>query len=454
MEKERPNKSEWIRMNADNPGLQLRAMAELAKRGVTISDKHSPTRSEMLSDRNSVRRVVNEMRDDLKKVAEKPNFGASDQRRIDDGIEMIKALGALIDTIDAELCLDEINSSHSAAPSATNWKGSNGTMKILGKRDSLSNAYTAKDAGFGFGEFVASMVRGTSSPEIRASLSEGTDSAGGYTVPDHLMTQVIDAMRAKTVAIQAGALTVPLDTEKTTIARLESDPVAGWRLELGNVAVSDPTFGAVTFQARSLACLVKVSRELLEDSANIDSALMNAFAGAMAAELDRVAFFGTGTAPEPRGIFNAANVLSVSMGTNGAALTGYAKILDALYELENANSNAPTGMVMAPRTSRVLNGLVDSTGQPLNPPEAVRAVPRLASNIVPVNQAHGTANNASSIICGDFSQLLIGIRTVLRIDVLKETFASTMEYGFLAHLRADIALAKPKSFVAVKGIIP
>ena len=415
MEKKVPTKSEWYRMNSDNPGVMLRVKAELAKRGVTLSgEKPDATRSEMLSDRNAVRRVANEIRDDLKKVAEKPNFGATDQRRLDDGVQMIEAFAALIECIEASLYLDEVNTSHSATPSATNWKGSNGAMKILGKRDSLSNVYTTKDAGFGFGEFVASMVRGTSSPEIRASLSEGTDSAGGYTVPDHLMTQVIDAMRAKTVAIQAGALTVPLDTEKTTIARLESDPAAGWRLELGNVAVSDPTFGAVTLQARSLACLVKVSRELLEDSANIDSALMNAFAGAMAAELDRVALFGSGTAPEPRGIFNTANVLSVSMGTNGAALTGYAKILDALYELENANANAPSAMVMSPRTSRVLNGLVDSTGQPLNPPEAVRAVQRLSSTIVPVNQSHGTANNASPIICGDFSQLLIGIRTVLR----------------------------------------
>lgn len=425
--------------------------AELAKQGIQLECGDS--RKDIVAHRADMRRAVNEVRERQTALASKSsNWSTRDQESYDRNSRLMSGLGAIIEIDNITLEMNEQHDRPGGSVSES-WKGSKGELRVLGRGDRLAPA-SAQGGGFGFGEFVASMVRGTSSPEIRASLSEGTDSAGGYTVPDHLMTQVIDAMRAKTVAIQAGALTVPLDTEKTTIARLESDPAAGWRLELGNVAVSDPTFGAVTFQARSLACLVKVSRELLEDSANIDSALMNAFAGAMASELDRVALFGSGTAPEPRGIFNTANVLAVSMGTNGAALTGYAKILDALYELENANSNAPTAMVMSPRTSRVLNGLVDTTGQPLNPPEAVRAVQRLSSTTVPVNQTHGTATNASSIICGDFSQLLIGVRTVLRIEVLKEAFASTMEYGFLAHLRADIALAKPKSFVAVKGIIP
>jgi HK97 family phage major capsid protein len=425
--------------------------AELAKQGIQLNCGDS--RKDIVAHRADIRRAVNEVRERQTALASKSsNWSVKDQENYDRNSRIMSGLGAIIEIDNINLELNHSGDRPGDSVSES-WKGSKGELRVLGRGDRLAPA-SAQGGSFGFGEFVASMVRGSGNPDIRASLTEGTDSAGGYTVPDHLMAQVIDAMRAKTVAIQAGALTVPLDTEKTTIARLESDPVAGWRLELGNVAVSDPTFGAVTFQARSLACLVKVSRELLEDSANIDSALMNAFAGAMAAEVDRVAFFGTGTAPQPRGIFNTANVLSVSMGENGAALTGYAKILDALYELENANSNSPTAMVMAPRTSRVLNGLVDTTGQPLNAPEAVRVVPRLSSTIVPVDQEHGTATNASPIICGDFSQLLIGIRTVLRIDVLKETFAENMEYGFLAHLRADIAVAKPKAFVAVNGIIP
>ncbi|MBL8465907.1 MAG: phage major capsid protein [Thauera sp.] len=425
--------------------------AELAKQGIQLEGGDS--RKELVSHRADIRRAVNVVRERQTALASKSStWSDKDQREYERNSNLMSAMGAIIEIDNITLALMSHDEPRGGS-SSESWKGSKGELRILGRSDRLGSA-GALTPNFGFGEFVASMVRGSANPDIRASLTEGTDSAGGYTVPDHLMAEVIDAMRSKTVVIQAGALTVPLDTEKTTIARLESDPVAGWRFELGNVANGDPTFGAVTFQARSLACLVKISRELLEDSANIDSALVNAFAGAMAGELDRVALFGTGIAPEPRGVFNTGNVLSVSMGQNGGAISGYGKLLDALYELENANANPPSAMVMSPRTSRAFNGLTDNTGQPLNAPEPVRAVPRFSSTIVPVNQGHGTATNASSIICGDFSRLLIGIRTVLRIDVLKETFASTMEYGFLAHLRADIAVATPKAFVVVKGVIP
>ena len=88
---------------------------------------------------------------------------------------------------------------------------------------------------------------------------------------------------------------------------------------------------------------------------------------------------------------------------------------------------------------RTLQGLVDSTGQPLRPPVALENVPQLTSTTVPANQ----------IVMGDFSQLLIGVRTGLRIELLKEAFAQNHQYSFIAHLRADVQLAQPKAFVNV-----
>ncbi len=55
---------------------------------------------------------------------------------------------------------------------------------------------------------------------------------------------------------------------------------------------------------------------------------------------------------------------------------------------------------------------------------------------------------------GDFTQLLLGIRQELRIEVLKEAFAGNLQYGFIAHLRADVALAHPAAFCSLTGIVP
>ena len=38
--------------------------------------------------------------------------------------------------------------------------------------------------------------------------------------------------------------------------------------------------------------------------------------------------------------------------------------------------------------------------------------------------------------------------------LLRERFAENMQYGFLAHLRMDVAVAHPESFCKLIGIIP
>lgn len=429
--------------------------AELAKNGLPAHQEGNE-RTDYMARRSDLRRLINSLTDTIVPLCDKAGSWTEAEKAEHERINnLLEAFCAEIELINHYLEMSAIvEAGQPGGGKPANWKGrGGGEIRVLGRNDRLAND-VFRGENFGFGEYVVAMVTGTQRPEVRDALTEGTDSAGGYTVPAYLMHQLIDAMRAKTVAVKAGALTVPLETEKTTIARLETDPQAGWRLERAGVAVTDPTFGAVTFTARSLACLVRISRELLEDSINIDSALMLAFAGAMASEVDRVALFGSGAAPEPLGLFSTPGVSQVSMGDDGAALAGYGKMLDALYELENANANAPSAWVMAPRTSRVLNGLTDTTGQPLNPPKAIQDVPRFVSTMVPTDQTQGTADNASPIIVGDFSQMLIGVRTNLRIEVLRETFAETLEYAFLAHLRADIAIAQPKAFAVVKGVIP
>ncbi|MBK6278508.1 MAG: phage major capsid protein [Gammaproteobacteria bacterium] len=314
-------------------------------------------------------------------------------------------------------------------------------------------APTGELAGLQVGDLMRAMVTGATSGEIRNVLAEGTDSAGGYTVPTVLVEQFIDRMRAASVCVTAGAKTVLLDTKQTSIARLETDPAPAWRAENAAVAESDPTFGTVPLTARSLAVLVKISRELLEDSINIGDILTGALANALALELDRVALLGSGTAPEPRGIFNTSGILSQSQGDNGAALTGFGPLVTAWGALAAENC-APNAMVMAPRTRTTLGGLLATDNQPLNPPPLIAGVPMLVTSQMPITQTQGTANNASSIIIGDFTRLLIGVRTGLRIELLKERYAENMQYAFVAHLRADIAVEQPKAFLKLIGVIP
>jgi len=325
-------------------------------------------------------------------------------------------------------------------------------VRVLAPSDRLSDRAPRGDEPT-VGGLVAALLTGPKTPAIRAALSEGTDSAGGFSIPTTVLPQFIDRLRARTQFIQAGAQTVMLEGMKTRIMRIVADPVPTWRAENAAVTESDPTFDAIDLAPKSLAVLVKVSVELLQDSVNVAAALEQALIGALSVELDRAALFGTGTL-QPLGLFNQAGINTFSMGANGAAPTNYDPLIDALYELELDNADAPTAAIWHPRTARNLRKLKDTTGQPLQPLPAIRDLPLLASTSVPITQTQGTSTDCSTILMGDFTRALLGIRQELRIQVLNEVYMGNLQVGFLAHLRADVAFERADAFCRITGVRP
>lgn len=330
-------------------------------------------------------------------------------------------------------------------------------VPIFAKGESIS-AYLKKGRGLeepnlSLGEIVRSMAIGGGSPAVRAALSIGTDSAGGYTVPTLLGSELIDALRAKSSVFESGARTVLLDGGKsTTLARIDADPTATWRAENADVSVSDMTFGAVTLTPKTLGVIVVASRELIEDSVNLDEAIRRSFAAAFAAELDRVALIGAGTGSEPKGVSKTAGIGSYSMGDNGAALTSYDPFIEALAIMQAANAQDPTAVILAPRTAKAINLFKDSTDQPLQRPKAIENLPFRVTSKLPINETQGSSNAASRAVMGYFPDLLVGVRSQLRIEVLREKFSDKLQYGFLGFLRADVALAHVASFCNIVGI--
>jgi len=338
-------------------------------------------------------------------------------------------------------------------PESRGWSNQKGEqIRVLGPKDS----WTTEERGDGIalGDIARAMVTGPRNEFEKRALSEGTDSAGGYTVPAPLAGGFIDALRARSVAIRAGALTVPMETQTLAMARLATDATVAWRAEAGGVSEGDPTFDRVTLTALSLAGIVKVSRELISDSSNLGMMLENTLTKAMALELDRAAIYGDGTSNSPTGVINTSGINTVSMGTNGAALSSYDELIDSVYEMQVDNAGDPTAMIMHPRTSAAIGKLKDTNNNPLTVPPMIARIPQLVTTAAPIDETQGTASNASSIVFGDFPQLLIGMREDINITFLRELYAATGQGAFLVHMRADVQLAHAASFCQLLGIIP
>jgi len=332
-------------------------------------------------------------------------------------------------------------------------------VHVLRNNESMAGAINMQDRdnydGLSFGRYVRAMVLGARTEAERRALSEGTDSAGGFTTPVVLLPQIIDNLRAAAQTIRAGAQTVILETDDTKIAKLTSDPTASWHSENAAVTDADVTFASITFTPQTLIALVRASRELIEDSINLEFALNRAFAGALGAELDRVVLRGTGTAPEPRGITNTTNVNVIDQGANGSAITNFDELIDAIDLIRRDNVNDDIGAaIMHPREWTTYAKMKDSQNQPLQRPSVIADIPYYQTTNLLITETKGTSSDASKIVLGHWPDVLIGIRSRLNIQILKERFSDNFQYGFLASMRADVALARPEGMAYIDGVIP
>lgn len=399
---------------------------------------------------------------------------AGDRKWSNDEQAAYDVLSAQFEEVKAEI--EEMEANAGGQPARSGARNSNAAprfgasnaadeLPVLRTAEDFQNHYrrqagpaTRADAGMRLVDFMRGVANLPTTEAVRASLSEGTDTAGGFTVPHLVMPEILGALVPNSALLQAGAYFSPVgDPGKSyTLPAIDSIPTAQWREEGGAIAESDPVFRAVLATPRSLAVRFKATRELLADSAGMGSALRQVIGQAFAKEVDRAGLMGSGTAPEPRGIRNLSGIQSIANGANGASLatTKFANFLSAIGAVMGADAALPTAAIMAPRSRMTLAGLADTTGQPLLAPPMVSDLNLITTSQVPTNLTVGTSNDCSEIYVGDFTQVRFVLRENLSIQVLREQYAETGEIGFIAHMRVDVMVPYAAGLAVIRGVRP
>lgn len=436
--------------------LRVDAVAEIGKLGIQFDFDAEPTaRADLLARRADLRRAMNALQGSYDRA--KPETLTGEK------LNAMEYLAAEISLVSMELDLqDSVAGSFRASTNAPELRDANGnrvgcvlSSAMLSSEQEVAARLNLHNNGEAtLGDFFRGVAGMKSTEGIRAALSVGTDSAGGYTVPTVLMPRILSALVPASSMLTAGASVAVLNTDAKSfnIASVASIPTAAWRSEAGTVATSDPAFSSITVTPRSLAFMFKVSRELLQDSPNIEEALQTAIAQAFAKEMDRAGLRGTGTAPEIRGLLNVSGINSVTNGTNGASPTSYANFISAWQAITTANAPAPTAAIMHPRSMAKFAGLADSTGQPLRRPELLQSLRFVETSQLPVNLTVGTSTDCSEIYVGDFSQFVYFMREGVSVQLLHELYAATGEVGFVCHARVDVAAMYPAAFALITGV--
>lgn len=332
------------------------------------------------------------------------------------------------------------------------------TIPVLAHADKLSALEHKEDGAPSIGRLLRGIVLGgrasdaSELAEERKSLSINVDPSGGYTVAGALSNEWIDSLRSNLVLSKAGALTLPMDTSSLSLARVVADPTTAWHTENADITASDPTFGSVNLNAKTLVCLVKLSLELSQDSVNIEQILQSTINSAMAGAIDRAGLVGvtSNAAAAPGGVMN---LLDRNKVTSIGAPTSWDFLIDGMYELalDNVlmeNIGAFVGHPAIWKKMRKLKTGITNDNTPLEMPAEIAALPKLWTTAAPL-----TGGTTAAGVIADWRDLIMGIRKDITVRVLSETFmGSNLQIAVLAYARVDFAATRQESFCTLEGI--
>lgn len=288
-------------------------------------------------------------------------------------------------------------------------------------------------------------MRGKGDMAVRNTLQIGTDSEGGYLVPDEFESTLVEALEDENIFRKlANVITTSSGDRKIPV--VASKGTASWVDEEGVIPESDDSFGQVSIGAYKLATMIKVSEELLNDSVfNLESYIAKEFARRIGSKEEEAFFTGDGSG-KPLGILAATGGGQVGVTTAGATAITLDEILDLFYSLKAPYRNKAV-FVLNDSTIKAVRKLKDNNGQYLWQPSIKEATPDTILNRPLYTSAYMPTieAGAKTVVFGDFSYYWVADRQGRVFKRLNELFAATGQVGFIATQRVDGKLILPEA---------
>ena len=282
-------------------------------------------------------------------------------------------------------------------------------------------------------------------PSVLNALQEGTDSEGGYLVPDEFERTLVEALEEENV-FRTLAHVIRTSSGDRKIPVAVSKGSASWVDEEGAYQESDDAFSQVSIGAYKLGTMIKVSEELLADSVfDLEAYISKEFARRIGSREEESFFNGDGKG-KPLGILAAAGGAEVGVTAASATAITADEVIDLFYSLK-APYRKNAVWLLNDATVKQIRKLKDFTGQYLWQPSLVAGTPdTILGRPVKTSAFMPTAAaGAKTIAFGDFKYYWIADRQGRTFKKLSGLFAATGQVGFMGTQRVDGKLILPEA---------
>lgn len=283
---------------------------------------------------------------------------------------------------------------------------------------------------------------------IHNVLSESVDQDGGYLVPEEFEKQIIRGIDETNIIRTIAKVITTAHDRKIPVS--VNNSVATWTAENAAFTESNPTFGQKQIDAFKLTDLVRVSTELLQDSAfDIEDYIIREFSYAFGVAEEQAFCVGTGL-NQPTGIFTE-NGGQVGVTTASSTAITIDDVINLVYSLK-APYRKTAKFLMNDATVSLIRKLKDGNGAYLWQPSVQAGQPDkiLGYDVYTSPFAPTIASGALAIAFGDFNNYWIGDRGGRTVQRLNELYATNGQVGYVATERVDGKVILPEAIKLLK----
>ena len=289
-------------------------------------------------------------------------------------------------------------------------------------------------------------------PGVMNDLQIGTDTEGGYLVPDEFEHTLVQGLEEENV-LRSLCTVIQTSSGDRKIPIVTAHGTASWVDEEDPIPTSDETFGQISIGAHKVATMIKVSDELLQDSVfNLESYIAAEFARRIGAAEEEAFITGNGTG-KPTGLLHATNGAGTGVTTIGNTPTAD-EIFDLVHSIKSVYRRKAV-FLLNDSTLKAIRKLKDGQGQYLWQPGLKEGQPDMLLNyrIATSPFMPEIAAGNKVILFGDFKSYWIADRQGRSFQRLNELYAATGQVGFRATQRVDgrLVLAEAMKCLAVKA---
>ena len=351
----------------------------------------------------------------------------------------VKALGDEIKRLEDQMEMDAQFAAATSAPVHADIKAG---KKSVNDRPTATQEYS--DAFW-------NMLRGKGNyGEIMNALSVGEDPKGGYTVPDEFERKLVEALEENNI-FRGLATVIRTSSGTRKIPVAEDTGEATWIDEGEEIAEADTTFGQKTLAAYKMGTMIKISNELLHDSAfDLASYIARRFGVRMGNAEEKAFITGNGEG-KPLGIL--ADTGGAEIGVTAAAenKVTFDEIFDLYYSLKSPYRKKADFLCNEALLLQLMkikdknDNYIWKPSLEIGKPDTILNRPLRTSAYMPA-----LAAGEKALLFGDFSYYWIADRQNRTFKRLNELYARTDQVGFISTQRVDGKLILPEAVKALK----